>query len=139
MPKKQWKWQNGVKEIAFLPYHNVLWIVNVCEKKTQIKKKKRNAKMKKKSFNGFIGRTKWNLQIFNTTKNLSLTLSWRRPLTYRNQSIDLWNKSMDWFLYDNGLRHERVKQTRLIKPTQFENSESFLQKAFTVFKFCWFH
>ena len=32
-----------------------------------------------------------------------LTLSWRRPLSYRNQS-----KSMDWFLYDNGLRHERV-------------------------------
>ena len=21
------------------------------------------------------------------------------------------SKSMDWFLYDNGLRHERVKQT----------------------------
>ena len=37
----------------------------------------------------------------------SLTLSWRRPL-YRNQSIDLLCKSMDWFLYDNGLRHERV-------------------------------
>ena len=30
-----------------------------------------------------------------------LTLSWRSPLSYR--------KSMDWFLYDNGLRHERVK------------------------------
>ena len=30
-----------------------------------------------------------------------LTLSWRRPLSYRNQS-------MDWFLYDNDLRHERV-------------------------------
>ena len=31
-----------------------------------------------------------------------LTLSWRRPLSYRNQSID-------WFLYDNVLRHERIK------------------------------
>ena len=30
-------------------------------------------------------------------------------LSYRNQSIDLLRKSMDWFLYDNGLRHERVK------------------------------
>ena len=109
-------------------------------KKPKLKKKKKKKKCKnEKSFNGFIGTTKWNLQIFNTTKNLSLTLSWRRPLTYRNQSIDLRNKSMDWFLYDNGLRHERVKQTRLIKPTQFKNSESFLQKAFTVFKFCWFH
>ena len=38
-----------------------------------------------------------------------LTLSWRRPLSYRNQSIDLLCKLMDWFLYDNGLRHERVK------------------------------
>ena len=39
----------------------------------------------------------------------SLTLSWRRLLSYRNQSIDLRSKSMDWFLYDNGFRHERVK------------------------------
>ena len=38
-----------------------------------------------------------------------LTLSWRRPLSYRNQSTDLLRKSMDWFLCDNGLRHERVK------------------------------
>ena len=38
-----------------------------------------------------------------------LTLSWRRPSSYRNQSIDLPSKSMDWFLYDNGLRLERVK------------------------------
>ena len=45
-------------------------------------------------------------------------ITWRRPLSYRNQSIDLLRKSMDWFLYDNGmdwflydngLRHERVK------------------------------
>ena len=27
----------------------------------------------------------------------------------RNQSIDLHCKSMDWFLYDKDLRHERVK------------------------------
>ena len=31
-------------------------------------------------------------------------------LSYRNQSTDLLSKSMDWFLYDNGLRHERVKE-----------------------------
>ena len=30
-------------------------------------------------------------------------------LSYRNQSIDLQSKSKDWFLYDNGFRHERVK------------------------------
>ena len=33
------------------------------------------------------------------------------PLSYRNQSIDLQSKSIDLFLYDNGLRHERVKGT----------------------------
>ena len=38
-----------------------------------------------------------------------LTRLWRRSLSYRNQSIDLQSKSMDWFLYDNSLRHERVK------------------------------
>ena len=42
-------------------------------------------------------------------KLLFLTLSWRRPLSYWNQSINLPCKSMDWFLYDNGFRHERVK------------------------------
>ena len=40
-----------------------------------------------------------------------LTLPWRRSLSYRNQSIDLQNKPMDWFLYDKYVRHERVKQT----------------------------
>ena len=40
----------------------------------------------------------------------NLTLSWRMPLSYRNQSIDLLRKSLDWCLYDNGLRHERVKK-----------------------------
>ena len=42
----------------------------------------------------------------------NLTLPWRRPLSYRNQSIDLLRKSMDWFLYDSGPRHERVKDQR---------------------------
>ena len=32
-----------------------------------------------------------------------------RPLSHRNQSINLQSKSMDWFLYDNGLRHEKCK------------------------------
>ena len=43
-----------------------------------------------------------------------LTFSWRRPLSYRYQFIDLLRKSMDWFLYDNGLRHERVKNSILL-------------------------
>ena len=49
------------------------------------------------------------LLIFLMCLHNQLTLSWRRPLSYRNQSIGLQNKSMDWFLYNNGLRHERVK------------------------------
>ena len=46
--------------------------------------------------------------IITTSRITVLTLSWRSPLSYRNQYIDLWSKSMDWFLYDNDLRHERV-------------------------------
>ena len=38
----------------------------------------------------------------------SLTLSRQRSLSYRNQSIDLQNKSMDRLLYDRDLLHERV-------------------------------
>ena len=34
--------------------------------------------------------------------------------SYRDQSIDLQIKSMDCFLYDKELRHERVKKLLLI-------------------------
>ena len=37
-----------------------------------------------------------------------LTLSWRRFVSYINQFIALQSKSMDWFLYDKDLQHERV-------------------------------
>ena len=36
-----------------------------------------------------------------------LTLLWRRALSCGNQSNDLLCKSMDWFLYDMDLRHDR--------------------------------
>ena len=53
-----------------------------------------------------------NFRGFNTLKAqrfiMNLTLSWRRPLSYRNKSMYLLCKSIDWFLYDNGLRHERI-------------------------------
>ena len=42
-------------------------------------------------------------------KLLFLTLSWRRFLSYRNQFSELFCKSMDWFLYDGDLCHEKVK------------------------------
>ena len=41
---------------------------------------------------------------------VGFTLSWRRSISYRNQYIDLLHKSMDWFLYDKGFRHERIKK-----------------------------
>ena len=49
----------------------------------------------------------------NQRRQIYLTLSWKRPLSYSNQSIDLQSKLMDWFLYDNGLRHERVKVNKI--------------------------
>ena len=52
-------------------------------------------------------RTRISSEIIN--RILFLTLSRRRPLSYGNQSIELRSKSMNWFLYDNGLRHEKVK------------------------------
>ena len=48
------------------------------------------------------------LDPWHSSKEQILALSWRRPLSYRNQSINLLSKSMEWFLYDNGFRHERV-------------------------------
>ena len=47
---------------------------------------------------------------FNTLKvDFPLTLSGLKPLSYTNQSINLQSISMDWFLHDNDLRHEWVK------------------------------
>ena len=40
-----------------------------------------------------------------------LILSSWRSLSHRNQSIDLQSKSIDCFLYDGDLRHERIKIT----------------------------
>ena len=42
-----------------------------------------------------------------------LTLSRLRSILYRNQSIDLDSKSMNWFLYDKNLRHKRVNRRPL--------------------------
>ena len=58
---------------------------------------------------------------------ISLTLSWWRPLSYRNQSIDLLCKSMDWFLYDNGLRHEIINKA-ILKSTLWQA----IKKSFAI-------
>ena len=51
----------------------------------------------------------------NGSNMICLTLSWRRPPSYRNQSNELQSKSIDYFLYDRDLRHVRVKQTVSLK------------------------
>ena len=54
-------------------------------------------------------------------EELQLTLSWRRPLSYRNYSSDLLCKSVDWYLYDRDLHHERVSPFHhdLLLPVRF--------------------
>ena len=54
---------------------------------------------------------KWVYENGKFTWN-GLTLSWQKPLTLRNHIIDLQRKSMDWFLYDTDLCHERIKSFR---------------------------
>ena len=71
-----------------------------------------------------------------------LTLSWRKYLSYRNQSIYLQSNSMDWFLYDRNLHHERVNyfQKKVLsyafeyicskKRIVFKTELKFLKKSF---------
>ena len=53
----------------------------------------------------------------------TLTLLIQRPLSYRNQSIGLRSKSVDLFLYDNGLRQERVKYAIYLIGIHFEQDQ----------------
>ena len=48
------------------------------------------------------------------TSNKTFALTWRRSLSYRNQSIDLLRRSMGWFLYDRDLRHELRRSSSII-------------------------
>ena len=59
-----------------------------------------------------------------------LALSWRRSLSYRNQSIDLLSKSIDWFLYDRDLLHERVNNFRklILRSNIFHTSSLLLYR-----------
>ena len=49
---------------------------------------------------------------------LALTFSWQRSLSYRNQSIALQSKSVDWVLYERNLRHKRVTCVKIFKENQ---------------------
>ena len=46
-----------------------------------------------------------------STSYLHHSLFWFSSLSYRNQSIDLLWKSMNWFLYDKDLSNERVNES----------------------------
>ena len=75
--------------------------------------------------------------------NIILTLSRRRSLSYRNQSIDLLRKSMDWFLYGNGHHHERVNHFPLrrkgsVLPYPFPDSLGFFCIPGNFFRFVWY-
>ena len=70
------------------------------------------------------------------------TFSWRRSLPYSNQSIGFQSKSMDWFLYDRYLRHERVKNVDATISVNFLIIPFILPlldtRIITIFTFCLF-
>ena len=57
----------------------------------------------------------WNGEVFGEARYKVyqcsvLTSTWRRSLSYRNQSIDLQSKSMDWFLNDRDFSLGRITE-----------------------------
>ena len=50
----------------------------------------------------------------------SLTVSWRRSISYRHQSIYFQCKSMNWFIHGRDLRHDRVKSFHIIKAFELQ-------------------
>ena len=76
-----------------------------------------------------INTSRW---IYTSSKTFALT--WRRSLSYRNQSIDLLRRSMGWFLYDRDLRHELRRPSSII----LQNSVLRAVKQNLPFVFCFF-
>ena len=50
------------------------------------------------------------LSIFQESFNLHIISFTKGCLSYKNQTINLLCKSMDFFVYDKDVRHERVKE-----------------------------
>ena len=93
-------------------------------------KQKRKGWITKKNVRFFLNRSFFTLKTFSSVIifmwcNAFLTLSWRTPLSYRKQSIDLLRKSMDWFLYDIGLLHEISHSVAVSFPTKVISSGVF--------------
>ena len=73
------------------------------------------------------------IQKYYLSIEATLTFSIQRPLSYRNQSIDLGSKSMGWFLYDNGLGLGRVKALHMyisVIKVSFANQFKRINKQF---------
>ena len=70
---------------------------------------------------------KLKINYWHSHSVVDLTLSWWRSLSCRNQSIDLLRRSMDWFLYDNGFRHEKVNMKALFS---FNSYHVYTDKCF---------
>ena len=61
------------------------------------------------------GLKKWWVQA-RAIYHCILTFWWRGSLSYKNQSVDLICKSMEWFLHDRDLGHKRVKRVSTQSP-----------------------
>ena len=90
---------------------------------------------KEQSWCEIMIKTSFFLEKYYFLNHISLTLSWRKPISYRNQSIDLLRKSVDWFLYDIGLRHERVTEKELGSEEWMTEAEINLENDFKIKKF----
>ena len=73
-----------------------------CESWIFVKQKPDRKKQKPKKANYALQHVRTESRCMRI--KIVLNFSWRRSLLYRNQSIDLQNKSMDCFLFDMGFR-----------------------------------
>ena len=99
-------------DLISVMYKKLIWLTHDHNTYCNNYKTQLNFKVCLKRLSKLKNRIAWpNLGLFqmNCDSALCLTLSWRRSFSYRNQSIDLLAKSMDWFLYDKSLRHERFR------------------------------
>ena len=115
----------------------IMWNLNSSDIQCYVKIVTRSFKLKFSHYNNWFnfhtvqvnlkGYYLWMIYFCLRTK--FLTLSWRRPLSYRN-------KSMDWFLYDNGLRHERVNIFQWF-PVVYKNNSTDLHFSSIMVLFHW--
>ena len=85
-----------------------------------------------------VRRENIGLKWVKLNKFYTLTLPWRRSLSYRNQ-----RKSTDWFLYDGDFRHERLNlRTLFLNVNSFYKEKCALLLSFyrslTIAHMSWF-